>query len=316
MGKIGASFVAACALLLCFSAFELHAAEAARRDSVKYYVKARGLFHLRTRTDVSSTNFMFTGDGSDDSFSLITETPIRLKQNIGFGVGPLFLNFGIALNGKSPDTSFGANILGKIVSFNINYSHMSSMSGKGAVTADQIVVIPAGSMNHSCLQARLLITPNGKRFSLPAALNQNTIQKRSAGSIFFCLNGTAMNTHNRENSGWPLPDLSVENVCAGAGLGYGYNWVPVERLLVHASFAGGPGIIQRSWTDVNGVKQEHKGSPSADVFGNIACIYHFPKHWYIGAFASFERIFTISSTAQYVFTQGKSDAHLALGVRF
>ena len=303
--------------MLCCGTIDSYSAEAAKRDTVVYYEKAKGLFHLRARTDISSSNFAFSGGGGDEpSVTIATSSPTRIKQNIGVGLGPLFLNFGIALNGKNPDTNLGFNIYGKMVSFMFNYAHHNSMSGKGSVIADQVLDINAGSMYHNCLQANLLITPNGKRFSLPAAMNQNIIQKRSAGSIFICLNGTALNALNRKDADWPFPDVSVDNLSLGAGLGYGYNWVPVERLLVHASLMAVPGFIHSTWTTIDGVQHKYKGATTADISGNLACVYHFRKNFYVGAYASFDRIFTLSSTSQYLITRGKSDAHVALGVRF
>ena len=315
MGKI--SFFAAFALLLCCVSVQSYAAEAAARDSLKYYVKAKGLFHVRTRTDVSSSNFTFGANNGDDTYlALIAKTPTRLKQNIGVGVGPIFLNFGIGLNGKNPDADLGLNIIGKTVNFSANYSQSNTMTGGGSVSDNETIEIPAGAMFHNCLQANFLFVLNSKRFSYPAAMNQNTIQQRSAGSFLICLNAIAMHAENNENAGWPLPDVSVQNGSIGIGLGYGYNWVPVERLLIHGSLTASPAIFQITETKISGVHKSFKGTPTANLTGNFACVYHFPKHFYIGAYATLERLFTLSAQAQYLVTRGKTDAHIALGVRF
>jgi hypothetical protein len=315
MGKI--SFAAALALLLCCGSFQSYASEAAARDSVKYYVRAKGLFHVRLRTDVSSSNFSFFSQNGDDSyFGLVTKTHTRLKENIGFGVGPIFLSFGVGLNGKNPDTNLGLNVIGKTVNFSANYSQSNRMTGVGTILDGETTEIPAGSMFHNCLQANFLFVLNGKRFSFPAAMNQATIQQRSAGSFFICLNAIAVHAVNNENAGWPLPDISVQNGSIGVGMGYGYNWVPVERLLVHGSVTASPGILQFTEAKVNGVQRSYKGSPTGYLTGNFACVYHFPKHFYVGAYATLERLFSLNSKAEYLVTRGKTDAHVALGVRF
>ena len=307
----------ACLCMLWCGAAVSRAAEPAKRDTVQYYYKPKGLFHVRARTDVSGTGLSLMGKG-DDYIGVNVRSDARFKQNLGFGIGPVFLNAGISLGPKQKnlDGDIAINVYGNYLCFYAGYSYATSLYGTGSLLEGNAVNIPAGSMFYHSLQARLIFALNGKRFSFPAAMNQNFIQKRSAGSFLLYVNAVGLNARNKDNDLWTLPDVSVYNGSLGIGAGYGYNWVPFENFLVHLSLLAAPGLLQDTETKVGGVDRNYKASPTASLTGNFSCTWHFAKRFYAGAFASFEDIFTLGNDKDYVVRRGKSDAHLTLGVRF
>lgn len=81
---------------------------------------------------------------------------------------------------------------------------------------------------------------NSKRYSLPAAMEQSLIQKRSAGSLTaYALFMTANLEAKNATLGQMLGGLKrIEFYQAALGLGYGYNYTPNQgRLLMHLSAA-------------------------------------------------------------------------------
>ena len=317
MGRIRFVAILACATLALTSASQAADAAEASRDTVIYYQKAKGFWHIRLRTDVSGSGLAFIGDTQDGGYlDLTTRSDSRIKQNIGLGIGPVMLNAGFSLNGKKPDGEFAVTSFGKYLSFHMGYSYSRSLSGTGIMNRSTELNIPSGALFHNAFQARLCYAVNGKRFSFPAAMNQSYIQKRSAGSLLIGVNAMAMGASSKPDGGWTMSDLDLDNINIGVGLGYGYNLVPFERMLIHASLLVSPSVFNKTWISTGGPKESLTGSVSMSFLGNFAAVYHFRKSCYIGAFASFNDLITVGDFADYAFKHMKSEAHIAVGFRF
>ena len=95
--------------------------------------------------------------------------------------------------------------------------------------------IRGGDVRQYMVGANLYYAFNYRKFSYAAAFNQTFLQKRSAGSFLI---GASMlhrkTTSDMEADGKAVPMLlRVTNI--GIGAGYGYNWVPHRRWLIHLS---------------------------------------------------------------------------------
>lgn len=317
MGRLKLVLIIAFAALAWVSGSQAQAAEAAM-DTVVYYRKARGFWHVRLRTDVSGSGMTYLGTLQNGELLYIdTKSDTRIRQNIGLGIGPVLLNAGFSLNGKKQDGELAITTFGKYLSLYLGYSYSNSMSGSGSINQGDPLAIPAGSLFNNALQARLFYAVNGKRFSFPAAMTQATIQEHSAGSILLSVNAMAMGALSDADSNWPLPDLNLDNFTFGLGIGYGYNLVPFERMLIHASLIASPSLLNRTRLGIGGPQESLRGSATMSVVGNFAVVYHFEKKYYVGAFASANDIIAIGGgSSNCVFEHMKSDAHIAVGVRF
>ena len=91
---------------------------------------------------------------------------------------------------------------------------------------------------------------SGRRYSQAAAYNQSVIQRRSAGSLL--VGGTwymsSFDYSDDKNSGFILMSNNtgrMKLLQASAGVGYGFNWVPVRGLVVNAMAMPGISLLSR-----------------------------------------------------------------------
>ena len=151
-------------------------------------------------------------------------------------------------------------------------------------------------------------------------MNQNRIQKRSAGSPLVTVEARWLYMSHMEDI--DKNDISkglMTNIVALGG-GYAYNWVPVNNLLVHASLLANFGLLNKTtiyngWTDRNVVRS----NTVLSLTGTASIVYHF-KHVYVGAFATADELLSLalanSLENSYFIDYQRRDAHLAIGVRF
>ena len=94
----------------------------------------------------------------------------------------------------------------------------------------QRIDLPPDLLSVKTLNVNAFYVFNSRRFSYPAAFSQSYIQRRSAGS--FLLAASAMAQHATLHYEQPM-ELKMTNI--GIGAGYGYNFVPSRRWLLHIS---------------------------------------------------------------------------------
>lgn len=320
MGKIiKISFVA----LLLLGGLPLNAQKV--RNDTTYYAKPDGNWHLRLRSDLVGSSLLYMMPYQGDIKGVEASTGARFKQCVGAGWKNLFLNVGFNPFAKAKDLELNVNAYGNMFGFESNLGASDSMAGSyaygngsGEVVKDDL---NPGDLIMFYGKAKAYYAFNWKRFSFSSAMNQNRIQKRSAGSPLLTAEARWLYMTHIDDQENPDFTKGLVTFLAGAGGGYAYNWVPVKNLLVHASLLANYGFLNNT-AILNG-KDNYTSVRSNAVFsvsGSTSVVYHFRK-WYVGAFASLDNLFSVSSQAtgmddSYVIQYLRGDAHFAVGVRF
>ena len=307
------------ALLLCAGFLA-----GAQNDST-YYVKPEGVWHLRLRSDIFGTS-SFVGVPYQDQYAIITaSTGARFKQCVGAGWKNLFLNIGFNPFAKQKDLEFNVNVYGNKLGFNMVGGLSNTMTGYIGIgdLGDTIEPeeLPENGLLNISAKASMYYAFNWKRFSFPAAMNQNRIQKRSAGSPLVTARAYLINMYPQEDPEDVSLDDGFVSLAFGLGGGYAYNWVPVERLLIHISGSAEYGFLNRTYFFSDGSNVTHVRSNNVlMISGNLSAVYYFKKMVYLGVFASSESLLSANFTAEqnntdFLILNRKMDAHLAVGIR-
>jgi len=320
MGKIiKISFVA----LLLLGGLPLNA-QKVRNDTI-YYAKPDGNWHLRLRSDLVGSSLLYMMPYQGGIKGVEASTGARFKQCVGAGWKNLFLNVGFNPFAKAKDLELNVNAYGNMFGFESNLGASDSMAGSyaygtgsGDVVTDDL---NPGDLIMFYGKAKAYYAFNWKRFSFSSAMNQNRIQKRSAGSPLITAEARWLYMTHIDDQENPDFTKGLVTFLAGAGGGYAYNWVPVKNLLVHASLLANYGFLNNT-VILNGKDNYTSVRSNAvlSVSGSTSVVYHFRK-WYVGAFASLDNLFSVSSQAtgmddSYVIQYRRGDAHFAVGVRF
>ena len=185
------------------------------------------------------------------------------KKTFSMGVSYLGLTLSFALNpakllGKYNDFELNLNSYSNRWGFDIIYQDAHNFTGWHEVGRESRIDLPAHVLTLQSLNVNAYYAFNNRHFSYPAAFSQTYIQKRSAGSFLlgFSLQGLQAETKNIYES-----ELEVANI--GIGAGYGYNWVPNRRWLLHISSL--PTFIVSSNTSLTNNEE------------SIPLDYHFPE---------------------------------------
>lgn len=320
MGKVTRSIFIAVLLLGCLP---LNAQKV--RNDTTYYVRPEGNWHLRLRSDLVGSSLIYMMPYQGDLKGVEASTGARFKQCVGAGWKNLFLNVGFNPFAKHKDLELNINAYGNMFGLESNLGASGTMDGsytEGIGSGKDVTeALNPGDLIMFYGKAKVYYAFNWKRFSFSSAMNQNRIQKRSAGSPLLTAEARWLYMTHIDDQENPVFTKGLVSFLAGAGGGYAYNWVPVKNLLVHASLLANYGFLNNT-VILNGKDDYTKVRSNAvfSVSGSTSVVYHFKK-WYVGAFASLDELFSISSQAtgiddSYFIQYHRGDAHFAVGVRF
>ena len=122
---------------------------------------------------------------------------------------------------------------------------------------------------------------NYRRFSYPAAFTQSYIQKRSCGSF---LVGASLEWQSiKRNSEDFIKSLRLNTFNFALGAGYGYNYVPNRRWLIHWSAIPTFVVSGKQKMKVDGKKEEVGTKfPQVILTARTAAVYNI-KNYFVGA---------------------------------
>ena len=312
--------VVSAALLLCAGFL------AGAQNDTTYYVKPDGVWHARLRSDIFGTS-SFVGVPYQDQYAIISaSTGARFKQCIGAGWNNLFLNIGFNPFAEKKDLELNVNVYGNKLGFNFVGGLSNTMTGQiGIGNLGETIepeVLPENGLLNIYARASMYYAFNWKRFSFPAAMNQNRLQKRSAGSPLVTARAYLINMYPQEDPENVTLDDGFVFMAFGLGGGYAYNWVPVERLLIHVSGSAEYGFLNRTYFFSDGGNVSHVRSKSVLMLsGNLSAVYYFKKLFYLGLFASSEPLLSANfadeqDNTDFIILNHNRDAHFAVGIRF
>ena len=284
-----------------------------------YIYRPQERWLVRTRSRINGESLrLVVGADNGTSYGAAVSNGGEFYQSIGLGYRKLALNVQFHPFGQKTSFGYDFNVYGNRIGFNHHAGISYGMTGV-AIEGSELTDIPANGIVCFNTSASAYYAFNGKRFSMPAAINQNFVQRKSAGSILATMQAQAFSLGfpNAASSGIPVQNVSV--AIFGLGGGYGYNWVPSERWLIHLSLTETLGFLKSSWLTFNGEETlRHPGGPPVFMTrGHAAVLYYFGK-WYTGITVDADDLLCLSGddTMGYYLGRMNSNAFLSLGVRF
>lgn len=297
--------------------------QARQNTDTDYIFRPQERWLIRTRGDISQSLIKFrsilTEDNQGYYFDLHSKP--RYKQHFGFGYRGIVLGFGIGFTKKKSDKELAIKYYGNRFGGEVTFGYLGSLMGKFNLVGYE-ADIPEGDMDCNYIQIGAYYAFNGNRFSMPAAMNQSFIQRKSAGSPLVTTNFRFVLFGIQEDKdGDSL--LNTRSLFVGLGGGYGYNWVPSDHWLLHVSATETLGVFgntnfRSTLFPGQRVKANGRFIPLVTT-GNVAVLYYFNK-FYGGAFATVDNMFIPSkikdSNERYRISTTRIQGHLTVGVRF
>lgn len=198
-----------------------------------YISRPQTKWTLTARLNVSGAEI--ESEGMDEGYHFKSQIEADYKSTLSVGVSYLGFTLSMALNpaklmGKYRDYEFNFNSYGRRFGFDVIYQEAKNFTGWYDRDDMQRIDLPPDLLSVKTLNVNAFYVFNSRRFSYPAAFSQSYIQRRSAGS--FLLAASAMAQHATLHYEQPM-ELKMTNI--GIGAGYGYNFVPSRRWLLHIS---------------------------------------------------------------------------------
>lgn len=189
--------------------------------------------YTATGTSISSDGYQADGTKSktwlnSDYRSTVSMSATYRGITIGLSLSPS------QLFRRNSDYEFGITNYGNRFGGDLIYNRVKSL--KGHADLDNVRYnIPSGHVKQDMVTGNLYYVFNYRKFSYAAAFSQSFIQRRTAGSFLL-----GMSLLHRETSGdIDIDDnsshTSIHTSSIGLGAGYGLNWVPHRRWLIHLS---------------------------------------------------------------------------------
>ncbi len=250
-----------------------------------YIMRPKTKLTLTGRFNVSGSAIELWGkDAGADFHSQVTSD---WKTTLSVGVNYMGVGIFLAVNpakmmGKYKDLELNFTSYGNRWGFDIAYQNAKYFNGWYEESGKGRMGIPNDMLSMKTLNVNAYYAFNHRKFSYPAAFSQTYIQRRSAGSFLLGLSGQAQWTKTKGDFESFLRGLNV-----GVGAGYGYNWVPGRRWLLHLSTIPTVIVFSRSWVNVNGERSPIRYHfPSFIVPTRAAVVYQFGR-CFVGTSAVF-----------------------------
>ena len=227
-----------------------------------YIIRPQQKWTLRGNINVSGTKIETKGVDSEGKH-FHSEMTANHKATVSLGVSYLGISVSLSLNpakllGRYSDYELSFNSYGKRFGFDFTYQDARNFTGWHDHEGMERIDLPEDVLKVKTLNANAYYIFNHRRFSYPAALTQNYIQRHSAGSFMLAASVQAQHAFLDWEEG---TELKMTNIALGAG--YGYNYVPGRGWLLHISAL--PTFIVYSRTSMTFGKE------------HVPLHYHFPE---------------------------------------
>ena len=284
-----------------------------------YVMRPLGNLTLKVRMNQTGNTFhtkaTVNGVHSKADLSTSHKTTFSLAANYrGLGVG-------IAINpakwkGIYDDYEFNLNYYSRCLSLDLSYQRSESLAGD--IHGDRgDWSLESGDLTMKVLNLVGYYTFNNRRFSYPAAFTQSYIQRRSAGSWLAGISyqgGTIRTNDELKSHKSDAPDVKIQIHHLGIGGGYGYNWVPSKRWLLHLSFLPTFVIYKHNKVTINDEVQQSRHLNFNMIFNErAAVIYYFSPRYFAGATLVMNN--SIFDNDKVTVNQNKWRARAFLGMR-
>ena len=284
-----------------------------------YVVRPEGRLTLKLRMNQTGNTFHAKGivDETD------TKADLRTSSKTTFALAAVYRGIGVGLAfnpskwaGIYKDYELNLNVYSSKLSLDASYQWSESLAGDMRFD-DETKPLVKGDVRMEVLNVVGYYTFNHQRFSYPAAFTQSYIQRRSAGSWLAGISYQGGSIKTTDALLTRNPDASVTRVYVGhlgIGGGYGYNWVPGPKWLLHFSMLPTVVVYNRNNMTVDGVRHRAHRMRFNMIFNErAALVYQFsPRYYAVATLVMNNSIFDNNSV---VVNQNKWRARACFGMR-
>lgn len=249
---------------------------------------------------------------------------LHTKYNTTISLEVNYCDYAVSLSinpaqiaGNYHDTEFNFEYHGQKLSCDFNYQRSTSLTGD--IKLGEIDHLNEDGLCMNIINVAGYYTFNHRRFSFPAALCQNYLQRRSAGSWLAGASvqaGSIKTTDELKERSPQAPDVHLAFTNVALGIGYGYNFVfgKHSQWLLHFSMLPSVVVYKHNSLTVNNDKKKDHGLCLNMIFNErAALVYHFSSRYNVGA--SLMMSSSIYNNDNITLNQNKWLAHAFLGLR-
>ena len=247
-----------------------------KRFDTRFVARPQGRWTFKLRANVSGANLATTGRSEGVGHDM--EVHADNRATLSLAASYRGLSLGLSLNpaklaGKDKDYELNVNSYGNRMGFDIVYLESATYHGRQTI-GGETAGIGKGEVEQRALNINYYYAFSGRRFSFPAAFSQSYIQLKSAGSWMVGASADVQQTdiHASEATRWHAVSIRLAELAVGGG--YGYNYVPSSRWLLHLSALPTLTVVAHDDVTLDGQRQSMKYSfPSVIITGRGAATY-------------------------------------------
>ena len=253
-----------------------------------YVVRPEGSLTLKLRLNQSGDAFHVKDD--NESVRAKADLSTRRKTTISIGASYRGISAALAINpaklsGAYKDYEFSLSYYSSKLSLDASYHRATTLSGD-VRHGDNMERLESGDVKLKMANLAGYYVFNHRRFSYPAAFTQSYIQRRSAGSWLAGISyqGGSISTRDELKERDPnAHDVYIHIGHFGIGGGYGYNWVPGNKWLLHLSVVPTVVIYSNNYMEINDERKESGHVRLNMIFNQRAAIvYNFSPRFFAG----------------------------------
>lgn len=251
-----------------------------------FVIRPEGKLTLKLR--LNQTGNDFHAKGTVNGFYSEADLKTSHKTTMSIGASYRGISAAVAINpakmkGLYKDYEFNLNYYSSRLSLDFSYQRSETLAGD--FTGDRgDLRLESGEALLKVLNIAGYYTFNHRRFSYPAAFTQSYIQRRSAGSWLAGISyqgGSIKTTDDLKARNPNAPDVRIYIGHVGIGGGYGYNWVPSKKWLLHLSILPTVVVYNRNNMTVNGKRKEAQHMRLNMLFNErAAVVYNFSPRYF------------------------------------
>ena len=250
--------------------------------------KEKWLFRLLGNQTGNYIHAKGTVNGLYSEYDLHTKTNNTLGLEINYCDIAATISVNPAkIGGDYNDYEFNFEYHGQKISFDINYQRANSLAGD--ISYRNVDHLDEDALRMNVVNIAAYYTFSHSRFSFPAALFQNYLQRRSAGSWLAGLSvqsGSIKTTEELKARSSVAPEvhLTFANVALGGGYGYNFVFGKHSQWLFHLSALPSFVVYKHNRLTVNGDELKDHSLCFNMVFNErAALVYHFTPRYNVGA---------------------------------
>ena len=251
-----------------------------------FVIRPEGKLTLKLR--LNQTGNDFHAKGTVNGFYSEADLKTSHKTTMSIGASYRGISAAVAINpakmkGLYKDYEFNLNYYSSRLSLDFSYQRSETLAGDFTGDSGDLR-LESGEALLKVLNIAGYYTFNHRRFSYPAAFTQSYIQRRSAGSWLAGISyqgGSIKTTDDLKARNPNAPDVRIYIGHVGIGGGYGYNWVPSRKWLLHLSILPTVVVYNRNNMTVNGERKEAQHMRLNMLFNErAAVVYNFSPRYF------------------------------------